>query len=246
MKTEFAAIEFSDVSKTYYRKGILSSFSKKVLDRVSFSVAKGSITGLVGLNGAGKTTIIKIICGITKPDSGSVKVMGFDLSNKLHRKNIGYTSELPYFCQSFSVDQTIRFFHSISYNPVDENKLKEIYMISGVESFKKEKVKNLSRGMLQKLSLACALVSDPEILVLDEPTGGLDPLYVKTMREMLLKINKGGKTIFFSSHTISEVEKICNAVIVINRGRIIKVFDDRAYFKDNLERLVIESIEKDV
>ncbi|MGC8867862.1 MAG: ATP-binding cassette domain-containing protein, partial [Elusimicrobiales bacterium] len=129
--------------------------------------------------------------------------------------------------------------------PVDENKLKEIYLLSDIERFKNEKVKNLSRGMLQKLSIACALVNDPKILVLDEPTEGLDPIYVKSMREILLRINEKGKTVFFSSHRISEIEKICSVVIVINRGRIIRVFDDRGMFKDSLESKVIESIEKD-
>ncbi len=245
MKNDFAAIDFFEVSKTYFTKSFFSSFQKKVLDKITFSVAKGSITGLVGVNGAGKTTVIKIICGITKPDSGSVKIMGVDVLKKSYPGSIGYTSELPYFCQSFSVEDTVRFFHSISDTPVDENKLKEIYLLSDIERFKNEKVKNLSRGMLQKLSIACALVNDPKILVLDEPTEGLDPIYIKSMREILLRINEKGKTVFFSSHRISEIEKICSVVIVINRGRIIRVFDDRGMFKDSLESKVIESIEKD-
>lgn len=245
MKNEIPVIEFSDVSKIYVKKNFLTEIKKTVLNNISFSVEKGSITGLVGVNGAGKTTIIKIICGITKPTSGRVLLFGNDISRSNSIK-IGYTSEIPYFSPNFSVKDTFYFFYHISLSSLSHREIEEICKITQIIDFMDEKVKNLSRGMLQKLSLACALVNDPEIIILDEPTGGLDPVYVKNIRDILLNLNHIGKTIFFSSHTISEVEKICHKVILINKGRIIRNFYRNEFTENDLEKMVIETLEKDV
>lgn len=243
MKSDKKILEFIDVYKSYVKKELFSSIIKKVLNGVSFEIFEGEIVGLIGMNGAGKTTIIKIICGITQPDSGIVRVFSrdvlFDLNYKLR---IGYTSEIPYFCQAFTVKDTVDFFYSISQTRVKD--LQYIYKLSGIEGFLDEKVKNLSKGMLQKLAIASSLVNDPELLILDEPTSGLDPLYIKNMRDILLKLNNDGKTIFFSSHTISEVEKICHRVIIINKGRIVKTLQ-RNEFQDKLEDIFINYVEND-
>lgn len=242
MRSERKIVEVVDVSKSYLKKGLFSKKIKQVLDSVSFDIFEGEIVGLVGVNGAGKTTLIKIICGITKPDKGVVRFFSTNSSSAYNLK-IGYTSEIPYFSQVFTVKETIEFFYSLS--STSSKNLHYLYRLCGLESFLNEKVKNLSKGMLQKLAIATALVDDPELLVLDEPTSGLDPIYVKSMRDILLRLNNEGKTIFFSSHTISEVERLCDRVIIINRGRIIKNLS-RDEFDNKLEDIFIRCVEEDV
>ena len=238
MRSRKKAIEFRDVFKSYKKKEIFTTKVKDVLRGVSFEVYEGEIVGLIGLNGAGKTTIIKIICGITQPDKGEVKIFPDSSSNS--DLNIGYMSEIPYFCPAFTVRETLDFFYSISKMPTQN--LSSLYRLSGVENYLDERVKNLSKGMLQKLALAVALVGDPQILVLDEPTAGLDPLSIKNIRDIFLRLNGDGKTIFFSSHTISEVERICNRVMIINGGKIVKTID-RNEFYGSLEDIFIRCIE---
>ncbi|MCX7641380.1 MAG: ABC transporter ATP-binding protein [Elusimicrobiales bacterium] len=246
MKSEKVILEIINVSKSYLNKGFFKKSVKNVLNGVTFSLYEGEIVGLVGVNGAGKTTIIKIICGITTPDSGEIKFFYKNLSPHITQKSfIGYMSEIPYFCQKFTVKDTIKFFYHISNQNYDINNLSDILKLTSINNFLNEKIQNLSKGMLQKLAIACALVNDPKLLILDEPTSGLDPLYVKNMREILLELNKNGKTIFFSSHTISEIEKICNRVIFINKGKIIRILS-KDEFKDNLENIFIESVENDI
>lgn len=244
MTNQNPILEFNNVYKSYKIKSFLSTIEKKVLTGVSFEIYPGEIVGVLGINGAGKTTIIKIICGIIRHDDGYIRVFSKDISDVNYLTRIGYLSEMPYFSQNFSVRETVEFFNSISTNKATQQYLNELYEMFSIKRFLNEKIKNLSKGMLQKVALTVSMVNNPDLLILDEPTTGLDPIYIKNIRDILINLNENGKTIFFSSHTISEVEKICNRVIIINKGRVVKVIK-REEFRDELETIFIQTIEND-
>lgn len=238
------AIEFINVSKSYTTKGLFYTKTKKVLDNVNFQVNKGEIVGLIGLNGAGKTTIIKIMCGITWPSSGIVKIFGDDIRTKNSCKHrIGYTSETPHFHGSFRVKDIVSFFCYVSGKECNKDMVSYLIDKVNLKDWKDEKVSTLSKGTLQKLAIACALSGDPDILVLDEPTTGLDLVYIKQIRDIILELNYQGKTIFFSSHNISEIESISHRVLLLHKGKIISSLTRDEFSKNSLSNLFIKTIE---
>ncbi|MEF3279591.1 MAG: ABC transporter ATP-binding protein [Elusimicrobiota bacterium] len=244
MKKIEDVIIFDRVKKSYKIPGFLKNKEKTAIDNISFSVHRGEFVGLIGLNGAGKTTIMKIICGLIKPDSGSVSIFGKDLktSDVLYKSLIGYLPELPYFYPHMTAYDTLRFYYMISTKKFDLKKIKETLNIVGLGGKEQEKVKNFSKGMMQKLGIACAIIHEPEIIVMDEPASGLDPLSIKEIRSLLLRLNSEGKTIFISSHSISEVEKMCQRVMLIHKGKILETFLINDLNGKNLEEIFIERV----
>lgn len=196
--------------------------TQKALDNVSFEINKGELVGFLGPNGAGKSTMMKIITGFLPPDSGEVLVNGQKvLSENLEiRKNIGYLPEnnplyTDLFVREF-LEITAGFYH------LDNKKQRVAEMVEltglGVEQHKK--IGSLSKGYRQRVGLAQALIHNPEILILDEPTTGLDPNQLEEIRNLIREISKE-KTVMLSSHIMQEVEAVCNRVIIINRGKIV-------------------------
>lgn len=217
-------LEFKNVYKSYKIKAFLSTKEKTVLNGVSFELYPGEIVGILGVNGAGKTTIIKIISGITKQDRGDVKIFSKDISDRSYLNNIGYLSEIPYFSQNFTVKETIEFFNSLSLNKTSYEKLHELYESFSIKSFLNEKIKNLSKGMLQKVALAISIVNNPQLLVLDEPTTGLDPITSDLINELIIKLNNELKTTTISiTHDLRSAIKIAKRIILLQDG--YKVFD---------------------
>ena len=196
----------------------------RVLHGVSFSVRKNSIFGLLGPNGAGKTTLIHLMTGIRRPRSGTVRVSGFDAHTSEAKAQIGYLPERPYFHDHLTGRGFL--FHMGRLSGVGDSDLGErvpkVLRQVGLEEAMNRELSRYSKGMLQRVGIAQALIHDPETLILDEPMSGLDPLGRKEIRELILSLARGGKTILFSSHIIPDVEAICDEVAVVDRGRLVE------------------------
>ncbi len=195
-----------------YQKGI------KILQNLSFDVPKGEIFGFLGANGSGKTTTMRILLGLCFPESGEIKIEGKTFSKNDYKQyqKIGAMIESPSLYEHLSGYGNLKLLSK--YYNTDEVRIDEVLKIVGLNSFKHKKVKNYSLGMKQRLGIAQSLLHNPDILFLDEPLNGLDPLGVKEIRELLFRLRDEGKTIFLSSHQLSEVEKTCEYLCIIDKG----------------------------
>ena len=210
-----AILEVNNLNKTY------KNF--KAIDDISFQVNKGDIYGFLGPNGAGKSTTLRMILGLIKPNSGEIKLNGslINFKNKKYLNNIGALIERPDFYKNLSAYQNLKILYSMS----RINNSKIIHdVLHEVDLFdrKDDKVGSYSQGMKQRLGIAQTLLHNPQVIILDEPSNGLDPQGQADMRELILKINKDkGITVIISSHILAEIEKIANRMIVINKGKKI-------------------------
>lgn len=215
-----AAIEIKNLSKTY-RKGFWGVKVPAVKD-LSFSVNEGTITGFVGPNGAGKTTTIKMIMGLVRPTKGKVLLYGEDASKPNSRRKIAYLSEQPYFYSHLTVFETLRFVSNLIKLPqnIIKKSIEEVLATVELTGREKIKVKELSKGMQQRLNMAQALLGEPHTLILDEPMSGMDPPGRRLFRNLFSKLVHDGKTIFFSTHVLEDIETVCNEVIVLSKGTL--------------------------
>jgi ABC-2 type transport system ATP-binding protein len=190
---------------------------------VSFSLKKGDIVGFLGPNGAGKTTLMKIITSIIKPDSGDITINGYDTQkNEISTKRqIGYLAENNPLYKDMLVTEYLDFVASLYEIENKKNKVKEIIKKTGLEGEIKKKIEELSKGYKQRVGIAAALVHDPNILILDEPTTGLDPNQLIEIRKLIQEIGQE-KIVLLSTHILQEIPKICNHIIIINEGRIVE------------------------
>jgi ABC-type multidrug transport system ATPase subunit len=190
----------------------------KALDNVSFNIPEGSIYGILGPNGSGKTTLLSILLNIVLPNSGSFQ---FDTNEEMkdYRKNVGTLLETPNFYHYLTAEQNLRIVAAI--RGKGEDRIEEV--LKTVDLWKKRhlKFKGFSLGMRQRLAIASALLSDPKLLILDEPTNGLDPQGIHEIRELIKSIHRSGKTIIMASHLLDEVEKTCTHVAVLQQGKLI-------------------------
>lgn len=196
----------------------------KAVDSVNFEIQKGEILGLLGPNGAGKTTIYRILTGYLSPTSGSIKVKDFNINDNLFeiKKLIGYLPEAAPIYQDMLVFDYLNFIADI--RGVDKEKkmahLRDLADVCSLNEVMHFSINELSKGYRQRVGIAHALMGDPEILVLDEPTAGLDPNQIVETRDIIRRIGKE-KTIVFSTHILSEAEATCDRVVIINRGKIV-------------------------
>ncbi len=229
-------INTKNLTKEYPAK----SFSKErilALNNFSFEVESGEIFGILGPNGAGKTTLIKILLGITFPTKGEIEIFQKDIHNESYKTRIGYLPENHKFPNYLTGEQVLHFFGKLSgMNGTDvKKKTNEYLKLMDMEKWRKTKIKKYSKGMLQRLGLAQAMLNDPELIFLDEPTDGVDPIGRKEIREILNNLRELGKTIFLNSHLLSEVELICDRVAILNKGSLVKSgrVDDITAVSDN-------------
>jgi ABC-2 type transport system ATP-binding protein len=217
------ALEFDGVTKTY-RRGVLRPQAIHALRDFSLSVERGEIFGFLGPNGAGKTTAIHIALGFMRPTSGSGSMLGHPFGHAPTRARVGFLAENVAF-YSRPAEQLIAFYGAL--NAVSRGDLaartREALEAVSLWTDADRNVSKFSRGMQQRVGLAQVLVNDPELLILDEPTSALDPLARVAVREMLVEARERGKTIFLSSHMLSEIELICDRVAVLHRGRLLRV-----------------------
>ena len=198
--------------------------SIKALDDVSFSIDEGIIFGLLGPNGAGKTTLIKILLGIVFPTTGSAEILGENISNYKVRQKVGYLPENHKFPPYLTGEEVIVYNAKLSGYEIEKNspKITEILKLVKMEEWRKTKIKKYSKGMLQRIGLAQSIIHDPEIIFLDEPTDGVDPIGRKEIRDILVELKNRGKTVFINSHLLSEVELVSDKVAILNEGKLVK------------------------
>jgi len=216
------AIETNGLTKIYS-----SGFRKKqvqALIDLNLSVEAGNIFGLLGPNGAGKTTLVKILLGITFPSAGNAKILETNISDFRVKRRIGYLPENHKYPPYLNGGEVLRFFGKLSgmAGLQLEKKIDELLELMKLSNWKKSKIKTYSKGMMQRLGLAQALINDPDLIFLDEPTDGVDPIGRKEIRDILIELKNKSKTIFLNSHLLSEVELITDRVGILNKGKLLR------------------------
>lgn len=197
----------------------------RVLRDVSFDVRKGEVFGFVGPNGAGKTTTFKSILGFVSPTEGKIELLGKEHTNSEAKRRIGYLPENPYFYDYLTGEELLRYMGELQGLPrkILNERTDELLRKVRMEHAKKLQMRKYSKGMLQRIGVAQALVNDPEFLILDEPMSGLDPIGRREIKDLILEEKRKGKTILLSSHMLSDVEALCDRVGIIMGGKVIKI-----------------------
>jgi len=216
-------IQVDKLSKRY-RSGFLIR-EIHALDSVSFDVGQGEIFGFLGPNGAGKTTTIKILVGLTRPTSGSAKVMGKSPDLVAGKRELGFLPESPYFYDHLSAREFLELSGQLNGVPRRELRERVTRMLATVNLTRAAdaRLRGFSRGMLQRVGIAQALLHDPKLVILDEPMGGLDPIGRKEFRDIILGLRDSGRTVFFSSHILQDIEMICDRVAILVAGRLVSL-----------------------
>ncbi len=213
-------IEINNLTKIY------SGGKNKVtaLDNLTLKIKEGTIFGLLGPNGAGKTTLVKILLGIAFPTSGTADILGKPINTIEEKKRIGFLPENHRYPLYLNGGDVLRFYGKLSgLNGISlEKRIDELLELVKLSGWKRKKVRTYSKGMMQRLGLAQAFINDPDLIFLDEPTDGVDPIGRKEIRDILLELKKRNKTIFLNSHLLSEVELITDNVAIVNRGKLIR------------------------
>jgi ABC-2 type transport system ATP-binding protein len=211
-------VEFTNVSKTYSKE--IGKKSYKALDNLSFLLRKGETLGLIGANGAGKSTSIRLVMDFIRPDQGSISL--FDLSPRLPklRRRIGYLPETANFPANLTLMDLLRFTAAtcdLSKTVISKKSHELLEMLDLLEA-RSRPLRNFSKGMQQRANFAIALVNDPELLILDEPMSGLDPMGRKKIIELIFELKKAGKTILFCSHILEDVDRLVDNVLLLHKG----------------------------
>lgn len=227
-------IKLENISKQY--------FKSLVVDDLSLNIEDGTMFGFLGPNGAGKTTTMKMIVGLSNPDQGQIEIDKKKINTTKTKQIIGYMPEDPYFYDHLTALEFLNFIRNLfdtkTLNPTD------IIKKVGLEHATNKKIGIFSKGMKQRLGLAQALINNPKYLFLDEPLDGLDPIGRQEFKEILLNLKKEGKTVFFNSHILADVEEICDQIGVINNGKLIYDGSIKSFCKNKtLEEAFVEKIQ---
>src|SRR5580692_286482 len=215
-------LEFDNVTKEY--RSFASKRRLRALDGFSLTVEAGEIFGFLGPNGAGKTTAIHLAMGFMRPTSGTGRLLGERFGHAATRRRVGFLAESVALYHR-PAERLVRFYGALNGMAGDnlKNRARHVLEVVGLQDHAARNAGKFSRGMVQRVGLAQAMVNDPELLILDEPTSALDPLARVMVRELLLSARNAGKTIFLSSHLLSEVELVCDRVAVLHRGRLVRL-----------------------
>ena len=236
-------VSVSDLRKTY-RSGLIRRKKIEALQGVSFDVQPGEIFGLLGPNGAGKTTLIKILLGIVKRTEGSASVLGLPAGDRRGRMRIGYLPENHRIPRHLTGFTALDYYGQLSHVPGREIRRKrdELLETVGLGKWGSTPVKSYSKGMLQRLGLAQAMLHDPDVLILDEPTDGVDPIGRADIRKTLFQLKEQGRTVFLNSHLLQEIELVADRVAVLNHGRVRHVGPIHDLTQGSSSRLVFELV----
>jgi ABC-2 type transport system ATP-binding protein len=242
-----AAIEFCGVTKVYQRR--FGGVQVAALSNISFEVARGEVCAFLGPNGAGKTTSMNILMGFIFASAGRSRVFGYEPGDVRAKERIGFLPENFAFYRYLNAEKLLQFHLRLSGRQLAD----PAGLIAGLlakvklDTYKGLKIGKYSRGMVQRLGIAQALLGDPELLVLDEPTSGLDPAGRKEVRDLILALKAEGKTIFLSSHILSEVEQICDRVIIIDRGHMVRAGSMQEMLaEDNRVEIIVDQLPEEL
>ncbi|MBL4575307.1 MAG: ABC transporter ATP-binding protein [Opitutaceae bacterium] len=215
------AVSIKNITKDYSLK--LRGLKLRAVDGLSLEIPQGEIFGLLGPNGSGKSTTLKILLGLIKPTMGEVMVFNSRCSDVASRSRIGYLPESPNFYTYLTGEELVSFYAGIC--GVSQNKIKEsvsaVISLVGLEEASDRRVGTYSKGMLQRIGLAQALVHDPDLIILDEPMAGVDPLGAIKITKVILKLKERGKTVLLCTHLLAHVEEICDRIAILDKGKLI-------------------------
>ncbi len=195
----------------------------RALDRLTLDVERGEVFGFLGPNGAGKTTTLKLLMQLVFPTSGRAELLGRPLGDLSAKRRIGYLQENPYFYDHLTAEELLRYFAGLFGYPSAERRARADRLLDevGVGAERKLQLRKFSKGMLQRVGIAQALINDPELVIFDEPMSGLDPLGRRDVRSLILRLRDSGCTVFFSSHVLSDAETLCSRVAILAKGRLV-------------------------
>jgi ABC-2 type transport system ATP-binding protein len=216
-----AVVEIHDL-RVVYPSRELGQHSKVAVDGLNLAVFSGEVFGFLGPNGAGKTTTMNVLLGFVGATGGSASIFGVDVRQPIARQRIGYLPEMTYYYKFLNTEELLRFYARIFRipRPERERRIEAVLKLVDLEGARRRLIKTYSKGMQQRVGLAQALINDPDLLILDEPTGGLDPLGRMKVRQIIQRLKEEGKTVFFSSHELGEVETICDRVAILHEGKL--------------------------
>src|SRR6478752_4021766 len=216
------ALATYDLSKDY-AVGFWRPRPYRALDHLTLEVEPGEVFGFLGPNGAGKTTTLKLLMQLVYPTSGRAELLGKPVGDPSAKRRIGYLPENPYFYDHLTAEELLRYFAGLfGYNSADcRARASRLLDEVGIGGERRLQLRKFSKGMLQRVGIAQALINDPELVIFDEPMSGLDPLGRRDVRALILRLRDAGCTVFFSSHVLSDAEALCNRVAILARGRLI-------------------------
>jgi len=196
--------------------------AKTAVAGLNLEIHSGEVFGLLGPNGAGKTTTMNVLLGFVNATAGNAAIFGLTAREPQARQRLGYLPELTYYYKFLSAEELLRFYAEIFGipKPQREKRIDDVLKLVDLEHARRRLIKTYSKGMQQRVGLAQALINNPDLLILDEPTSGLDPLGRMKVREIMHRLKNEGKTVFFSSHELGEVETVCDRVVILNEGKL--------------------------
>jgi len=240
-------IKLDSVKKTF--KFDLGRPAIKAVQGITLRVDKGQILGIIGPNGAGKSTLLKMILGFTTPDSGSIEINGLSPFNPESRNAVGYLPENPYYYDHLTTDELLVFCGRTAGmdREVFKARTGELLRITGLTEARGSKLSTYSKGMTQRAGLCFALIHDPDIVILDEPMSGLDPIGRKMVFDLIIDLKARGKTVLFCSHILTDVEKLCDTITIMAKGTVRRQLTKTDMIQENrdLETIFLEAVASD-
>ncbi|WP_193212178.1 ABC transporter ATP-binding protein [Luteolibacter marinus] len=234
------AVEIQDLVKDFRTPG--RKLPLRAVDRVSLTIAPGEVYGLIGPNGSGKSTTMKALLGLVQPDAGTCKIFGNDSMQVDSRQDVGFLPENPYFYKHLTGAETLRYYGKLCglRGKALEGKVKELLELVDLGGASDRRVGGYSKGMLQRIGLAQALVQEPRLVILDEPTAGVDPVGSREIRDLIFDLKERGITVFLCSHLLEQVQEVCDRVGIIYRGKMVKEgpLDDLLSIGDQTELIL--------
>jgi ABC-2 type transport system ATP-binding protein len=216
------AIQTEALTK-HYSVGFWRPRPYRALEGLTLSVGRGEVFGFLGPNGAGKTTTLKLLMQLIYPTSGVARILGLPVGSSDLKRRIGYLPENPYFYDHLTAEELLQYFASLFGYAAAERRQRASRLLDevGIGAERRLQLRKFSKGMLQRVGIAQALLNDPEVVFFDEPMSGLDPLGRREIRQLILRLRDRGCTVFFSSHVLSDAEALCNRVAIVARGRLV-------------------------